>query len=570
MKKQSSQAPEVVLLRPFPNSFYRSGTSSFALSPLRLSRALTVATALLLAALPALVAQQAPQSLPNGATVTGTVRNSGGSAVDSALVRIAQKGSAKNVVAKTDRTGAFVFSALGTGTYILNAEKAGLHSRAAAVILASEQDRRQVDLVLEDSSANAAQAMEFADNPNFTIAGVTDWTAAGGHGSDSTLRTSEALTRETLTLKPGQSAGAPGVIGGKQSEAELRAALARAPGSFDANRRLGEFYLQAGQYKDAVPLLQTAYRIDPANRDNEYSLALASKQAGDSAPAREHVRHLLAQMQSADLHRLAGEVEEQLGDPLAAVHEFEQAVRMEPSEQNYFEWGSELLLHRAVWQAQEVFGKGAEAYPKSARMLTALGTAFFSSALYDQAALRLCDASDLNPADPEPYLFLGKIEMSSPDPLTCVQPKLARFLHEQPDNAQANYLYAKSTLKHRQPGDEQAVQQAESLLKKAVALDAQCAEAYFELGVLAFSRRDYPKAIGFFNQSLEANPQLAEAHYRLGMAYDRTGEAAKAKQEFQLHDEIRKQQAAKVDRERREVKQFLVVQPGKPGEAPAH
>ena len=39
--------------------------------------------------------------------------------------------------------------------------------------------------------------MEFADKPDFTIAGVTDWTAVGGHGSDSTLRTSEDLARET-------------------------------------------------------------------------------------------------------------------------------------------------------------------------------------------------------------------------------------------------------------------------------------------------------------------------------------------------------------------------------------
>ena len=44
--------------------------------------------------------------------------------------------------------------------------------------------------------------MEFADKPNFTVAGVTDWTAVGGHGSDATLRTSEALARETVTLKP--------------------------------------------------------------------------------------------------------------------------------------------------------------------------------------------------------------------------------------------------------------------------------------------------------------------------------------------------------------------------------
>ncbi len=47
-----------------------------------------------------------------------------------------------------------------------------------------------------DKPADTGQGMEFADKPDFAVAGVTDWTAVGGHGSDSSLRTSEALTRE--------------------------------------------------------------------------------------------------------------------------------------------------------------------------------------------------------------------------------------------------------------------------------------------------------------------------------------------------------------------------------------
>jgi hypothetical protein len=46
------------------------------------------------------------------------------------------------------------------------------------------------------------------------------------------------------------------------------------------------------------------------------------------------------------------------------------------------------------------------------------------------------------------------------------------------------------------------------------------------------------------------------------MAYERTGEPAKAKQELKLYDEIRKQQADAIESQRRKVKQFLVVVPG--------
>jgi tetratricopeptide (TPR) repeat protein len=137
--------------------------------------------------------------------------------------------------------------------------------------------------------------MEFSDQPNFTIAGVTDWTAVGGHGSDSTLRTSEALARETLTLRQdGSGPGASGFPGGakewNEEEARLRAALAGAPGSFAANHQLGAFYLHTGRYRESLPLLLAAYQIDPANRGNEYDLASDYKETGDFSRAREHVQ----------------------------------------------------------------------------------------------------------------------------------------------------------------------------------------------------------------------------------------------------------------------------------------
>jgi hypothetical protein len=50
-----------------------------------------------------------------------------------------------------------------------------------------------------------------------------------------------------------------------------------------------------------------------------------------------------------------------------------------------------------------------------------------------------------------------------------------------------------------------------------------------------------------------------EAHYRLGVTYERLGEREKAEREFQIHDELQKRQAAAVEQERRDVKQFVVV-----------
>ena len=532
-----------------------------------------------------LAAQVSSQQL-NGNTIQGVVRDTAAKAVPGALVRLEEKGSPATKTVTTNADGAFTFSALVAGTYQLSAEKPGLRGGAPVVVVVAEGDHKHAEMMLEASQsassdassapAPSAQAMQFADQPNFTVAGVTDWTAVGGHGSDSTLRTSEALTRETLALQPESGEPGEGDLPGStrernESESRLRAALAEAPGSFEANHQLGEFYFHARRYRDSIPLLRAAYQIDPTQDGNAYDLALAYRGCGDDAEAREQVRKMLSRGDSAKLHRLAAELDEEVGDPLAAVHEFERAARLEPSEQNYFEWGSELLLHRAVWQAQEVFKQGAEAYPKSARMLTALGTALFAGDLYDQAALRICAASDLNPSDLAPYAFLGRIEMAAPAPLACVEPRLARFVRQQPENAQANYLYAMAIWKrHPQPIDPQELRQVESLLTKAVAIDPKCGDAYLQLGILSASRQHVEEAIGFYAKAVEANPQLGEAHYRLGVAYDRVGETAKAKQEFQLHDQIEKEQADAVERQRKEVKQFLVVLQGQPANPASH
>jgi Flp pilus assembly protein TadD len=243
------------------------------------------------------------------------------------------------------------------------------------------------------------------------------------------------------------------------------------------------------------------------------------------------------------------------------VRQYQQATSLDPSEQNYFAWGSELLLHRAVWQAAEVFRSGVKAHPKSARLLTALGTALFAGALYDEAARHLCDASDLDPANPEPYLFMGKVEMAAPTPLPCVEPKLARFVQQKPDSSVANYLYAMALLKRRQlSANKSGLQEVETLLTKAVSLDPKCADGYLQFGILAASQHNDENAIQLYSKAVEIDPQLAEAHYRLAVAYERLGEREKAQQEFQLHDEIQKRQAAAVEQERRDVKQFVIVQ----------
>ena len=433
--------------------------------------------------------------------IEGMVRNSTGEPIGNASVVLEEKDQPKPTETTTNTDGAFVFTPEHPGIFKITAKKSGFRDAVVEGLALSPGEKKRVNLVLENPGAAHSSAMEFDDEPNFTVAGVTDYTAAGGHGADTSLRTSESLARETLALKSEESK-TPSAAD-NETETRLRQALAQSPNSFEANRKLGEFYFSLARYREALPLLEAANNFNPADFGNGYDLAAAYKFEGKWTKARQLVEKMLATTNRAELHRLLGDIQERSGDPLQAVREYEAAARLDPSEQNYFEWGAELLLHRAILPAIEVFTKGNAAHPRSSRMLAGLGAALYASGRYEEAASRLCAASDLKPSDELPYLFLGKMEKAAQAPLPCGEEKLARFAREQPGNALANYYYAVALWKRNKTFPKSlGMQQAEQLLAKAVTIDPKCGDAYVQLGTLYAALDEMPEAIRFTRRRL--------------------------------------------------------------------
>ena len=94
---------------------------------------------------------------------------------------------------------------------------------------------------------------------------------------------------------------------------------------------------------------------------------------GDLCPqSLEAVKLLFRAQIGQELHpkvapvKILGEVEEKSRNYLASVAQYEQAARMDPSEQNILNWGAELLLHQTFAPAVEVFKAGTQRYPQSA------------------------------------------------------------------------------------------------------------------------------------------------------------------------------------------------------------
>ena len=483
------------------------------------------------------VRAQAPvQAQGSTAAVQGHLRDASGKTVGGATVilkRMAKdpESAAIEQTTHTDPEGAFHFSALNEGAYRLRAEGTAGRSTIISQLTLARDETKTVDLVLrpaepsamgtpsqmQDASPASIKPPDFYDEPQFTVAGVTQATNSGGHGSDTVLRNSEALVRATGSLGK-DAASTTSSTNQEKSTADLERARTE---------------------------IRTLLLDDDRIRQDPH----------DTTDHDQLVRR------QSELHHRLAQIDERLGNPLDAVREYQRAVELTPSEPNLFDWASELLTHRALEPATEVFTKGARLYPESVRMLIGLGVSWYARGSYDQAAQSLNRASDLAPNDPAPYLFIGKMQSVETVPSSETLDRLARFQRLEPNNALANYYYAAGLWKSKQsanaPGDAGSAQ-VEALLQKAVQVDPKLGPAHLLLGILYSQRGDYAGAITAYQKAIEASPDLEETHYRLAQAYRRTGDEAKAKEQLRLHEELSRQAKEEAERTRREIQQFVI------------
>jgi tetratricopeptide (TPR) repeat protein len=77
------------------------------------------------------------------------------------------------------------------------------------------------------------------------------------------------------------------------------------------------------------------------------------------------------------------------------------------------------------------------------------------------------------------------------------------------------------------------------------------------MGNLYADQHEYAKSVPEYVRALELNPNLPDAHYRLGTDYVHLGQKSRAQSEFDIYQNLRAQHLAEIDKERAEVQQFV-------------
>ena len=256
--------------------------------------------------------------------------------------------------------------------------------------------------------------------------------------------------------------------------------------------------LQQGEITKAVALLKRAYELCPEDLERARDLAGAEVKAGEPAAAETLISGLLVQRNTAELHNLLGAIKAAEGDPKASATEYQIAAKMDPSEQNIFDFGTSLMKINYL-AAGTVLAFGTKQFPNSVKLHVALGVALYAQDRAEDGAKVLCKAAALDPTDEHPMEVLSETEKIP----SALLPTAVQHLTELHQRYPSNGL---------------------------IVFDLTMARSGRWSGEQAATT---PEFVAGLQQAVSLDPQLAKAHYRLAFAYRAAGDQQHFREEIE-------------------------------------
>jgi tetratricopeptide (TPR) repeat protein len=338
--------------------------------------------------------------------------------------------------------------------------------------------------------------------------------------------------------------------------AEFERAAKINPHNATTQQSLGQIWMDAHQPDRAAEAFAHALELSPGSSDLQVNLAQALVEANQAVKAQEILVGMKGVDQSATAQLLLGDIQEKSGAYREAAQHYIRAAELDPSESNVWTLGLEFLRHWTFDAAIPEFEAAVVKFPLSVRMKLGLGTAYFGNANYAKA---LPVFADLLESDPGNSLYADLLGLSCTAVMQEEKPRcnlLLGYADSHPADARAA-TYAASTLVAESATTEQ-MQRARSLLERAIATDPKLADARYQLAMLKQNQSDWTSSIPDLEIALALKPDYAQAHYRLALAYWRSGRKQDSQAEMELQKKYSKQQSEDIDQRLRQVTRFLV------------
>lgn len=312
---------------------------------------------------------------------------------------------------------------------------------------------------------------------------------------------------------------------------ELQKVVALDPDNVDARGNLGVLLFFRGKYKDAVPHLRAAIKLQPDLWKLQALLGLGEARLGDSATSQSDLESAFPHLQEKKIQRQVGKA--LIGD-YTAKGDLEKAAAVvstllaaKPTDSG--------LLYMSYRIYSDLAGKSmltlALVAPESAEMHQVMARELARQNKSAEAIANYRAAIKLNPRLPGLHTELGDLLFHSDD------------LAQQAEAA-AEFKAALVI----DPGDERAeltlgmVEARQGNMKAAYAdysralqLNPNDGDACTELAMLLIDMNQPGKAQQMFERAVQVDPTNDVAHYRLAILYRKQGRIEDAKQQVQRY-----------------------------------
>jgi tetratricopeptide (TPR) repeat protein len=353
------------------------------------------------------------------------------------------------------------------------------------------------------------------------------------------------------------------------------------PQNAEVKYRLGLVLLRQGKLKEAGARLEPAAKLSPESPLVWLALAQLRLRQGDAASAtraaeqarslgggeptvakalflfdveaiRHHLeagraeaaavlaRQAITRDNAAVFHHLLAKAQVLQKKPAAAVEQFQEAIRRDPAQPEYYGDLAALFLdHRTPEPAAIVLAAAIQRFPKHVGLARLQGVLFLGQGKIEEAIDAFVRAIDLDPDNEGGYASLETLIPQAGDRLPEVTRRLAAFAEKHPESALGHYLLALAS-----------PERAEQRLRRAIAAAPDFWPAQFELHKILKEQGKTAAAVAALERVIALHPGHAPAHFGLAQMYAQLGDRERARREREIHHKLVEAQRAEEEKRR--------------------
>lgn len=292
--------------------------------------------------------------------------------------------------------------------------------------------------------------------------------------------------------------------------AKIQRAIDLSPANVKYRIKQAKVYSAKGQFNEALESYKQAVEIDPKNGVAYYNLGVLYLEKKDIDKAHEYLEMSVGLDEAYyEAHEALSRVYSKKKMYDKAVFEINEAIKLRNDEPSlHLSLGSLLLKSDKENQAEKVFIKTADLFPKSFTVQLRIAEWYFTKENFDKAFNFYKVAEKLSSNSHVVQSRLGKIYTIKNDNVKA-QKAFEKLIKIRPNDAQSYYQFGKLL------SSEGKLSRAQSLLSNAISLDSTYGPSHHELGIVLLGRGEVDSAKEEFQKALNIDPENSD--FTIGM-----------------------------------------------------